>query len=98
MAEKLEGQALTQEQIKKAAEAQDKILANVNHVMEADVCAQEILELLPRLWAERGLSPEQSVFSIAMATVHLREKFPGGKQRFDEVAREAHLHYLAKPE
>lgn len=97
MAEKLEGQKLTEERLKKAAEAQDKVLADVDHIQEADICAQEMLELLPKMWAERGFSPEQSIFAIAMVTVHLRETFPGGKERFDQVAHEAHKHYVNKP-
>lgn len=94
---RVEGQKLTEGQLKQAQKAAEDLLANVDHVREADICAQEVLELLPRMWAERGFSPEQSVFTIAMVTVHLRETFPGGKERFDAVAREAHKYYVEKP-
>lgn len=94
---RIEGQKLSDEQLEKAQKAADDLRDNVDHVREADVCAQEILELLPRLWADRGFSPEQSAFSIAMVTVHLRQTFPGGKERFDAVAREAHKYYVEKP-
>lgn len=95
--EEVKGQKLSDDRIAKAQKAADDLRANVDHVREADVCAQEILEMLPKMWADRGFSPEQSVFAIAMVTVHLRETFHGGKERFDAVAREAHKYYVAKP-
>lgn len=94
--ERVPGQALNDEQIEKAKKAAEELLANVDHVKEADNVAGEILELLPKMWGEHGFSPEQSVFCIALVTIHLREKFPGGKERFDAVAHEAHKYYVEK--
>ncbi len=96
MSAKIEGQSMSAERVAEAQKIADKLRSNVNHVQEADACAQEILETLARMWAERGFSQEQSVFAIAMATVHLRETFPGGKERFDAVAHEAHKYYVEK--
>lgn len=97
MAEKIAGQRVSDERVEKAQRIADEFRANVDHVREADECAQEILELLPKMWAERGFSHEQSVFAIALATIHLREKFPDGKDRFDAVAYEARKYYAEKP-
>jgi len=94
--ERVPGQTLNDEQIEKAKKAAEALLANVNHTQEADAVAQEILELLPKMWGEHGFSPEQSVFCIALVTIHLRETFPGGKERFDAVAHEAHKYYVEK--
>jgi hypothetical protein len=96
MNETVKGQKLTPAQLEKAEKLADEFRKNANHVQEADVCAQEILELLPKMWAERGFSPEQSVFAIALVTIHLREKFPVGKERFDAVAHQAHKYYAEK--
>lgn len=90
---RVEGQTLSDAQRETADKIAEAFRQQANHVQEADTCAQDLLQLLPKLWAERGFSQEQSVFTIALVTIHLREKFPGGKVRFDAIAHEAHKHY-----
>lgn len=93
--ERLEGQALSSAARKEAEARVDKILASVDHVAEASILAKDVLETLSKMWAERGFSPEQCVFSLALVTIQCRETFPSGKERFDAVAREAQASYAA---
>jgi len=64
-----------------------------DHREEADRCSEELLSMLQEKWGAAGFTKEQSVFSIATVTIHLRETFPGGKEMFDEICREARIHY-----
>lgn len=87
------GQTASPEQVAKGLAIASKVFNSANHVDEADKFTRAILEFVASAGAERGMSPEQQVFAVAVATVHLRETFPGGKTRFDEVCRAAQEHY-----
>ncbi len=88
-----DGQSATQEQIARGQAIATKILDRVDHVDEADQFARALLEHVATEGAQQGLSPEQQVFAVAVATIHLRRTFPAGVQRFDEICREAQAHY-----
>jgi hypothetical protein len=63
---------------------------------EAAAFTEEILKWLNDRFNERGFSAGQRVFSVALATVNLREGLPedkGGKALFDQVAYEARVYY-----
>lgn len=80
------------------AEARRRIeAASINdHLLEAASNAEEIIKMLQQDWADRGFSPEQCVFSLALVTINFREGVPekfGGKEMFDRVAREAKAYY-----
>lgn len=69
-----------------------------DHALEAAQNAETIIQLLQAEWGERGFSPEQCVFALALATINFRESMPdkyGGKEMFDRVAHEAHKYYQA---
>lgn len=66
-----------------------------DHRDEADRCAEELLSMLQEKWGAANFTKEQSVFAIAIVTIHLRETFPSGKDAFDEICREARAHYDA---
>jgi hypothetical protein len=83
----------TPEQIAKGLAMAGKMFDSVDHLGEADTFTRDIMEFVARVGTERGMSQEQQVFAIAVATVHLRETFPSGKARFDEVCRAAQEHY-----
>lgn len=68
------------------------------HALEAASHAEEIVKWLQEQWGERGFSPEQCVFALALATINFREGMPekyGGKEMFDRVAHEAHKYVQA---
>lgn len=88
-----EGQSATPEQVTRGQAAATKVLDSVDHVDEADQFSRSLLEHVATDGAQRGLSPEQQVFAVAVATIHLRGTFPAGTQRFDEICREAQTHY-----
>jgi predicted HAD superfamily Cof-like phosphohydrolase len=89
---RFDGQKLSGE---KLAQAQSKIdAATVNdHLLESAQATEDTLAWLQATWVERGFTREQMVFSIALATINLRETFPDGKDAFDAVAYEARLYY-----
>jgi hypothetical protein len=67
-----------------------------DHQLEAAAFCEEIIAWLNAEWNAREFSPEQRIFSIALATVNLRQHFPaerGGKVLFDNVAHEAWKYY-----
>ncbi len=91
----VDGQAMSAEQLKKA---QEKMAADsaANDMLEAAGCCEEVITYLNEVWNERGFTPEQRVFCIALVTVNLREHLPedkGGKAMFDRVAYEAKKYY-----
>lgn len=88
-----DGQSATPEQIARGQAMATRVLDGVNHVDDADQFAQALMEHVAIDGARRGLSPEQQVFAVAIATIHLRRTFPAGAQRFDEICREAQAHY-----
>lgn len=68
------------------------------HALEAAAFAEDTLKWLQREWGERGFSPEQGIFALALATINVREGVPaehGGKEKFDDVAEEARKYYDA---
>lgn len=82
------------------AEARRRITAAVvnDHLLEAAGNAEEIIKQLQQDWADRGFSPEQCVFALALVTINFREGVPakfGGKEMFDRVAAEARAYYNA---
>lgn len=92
--DRVPGQTMSEESMKKAQER----LANAanDHQQEAAKAAEEIIDHLNRYWNEREFTPEQRIFSIALATVNLRQHFPadkGGKDEFDRVAYEANKYW-----
>lgn len=91
--EKVPGQTMSAEKLAKA----QAILANEeNDVQAAAKFCEEIIAWLNEEWNERGFTPEQRIFSIALATVNLRQHFPenrGGKEFFDSVSKKAWTYY-----
>lgn len=82
------------------ARATEKIRASVDsdHLREAAVNSEEIIRMLSSMWADMGMTPEQCIFALALATVNYRETVPeqyGGKEMFDRVAHEAQKYYHA---
>ncbi len=88
-----DGQSASPENIARAQAAAAKVRDGVDHVDDADQFTRALLEHVATDGAQRGLSPEQQVFAVAVATIHLRRTFPAGTQRFDEICREAQAHY-----
>jgi hypothetical protein len=88
-----DGQAATPEQIARGQAMAARVFDSVNHLDDADEFTRALLEHVATEGAQRGLSPEQQVFAVAVATIHLRRTFPAGAQRFDEICREAQAHY-----
>jgi hypothetical protein len=89
---RFDGQKISDERLAKAQARIDAAAIN-DHLTEAARATEDTLTWLRQLWAERGFTREQAVFSVALATINLRETFPEGKEAFDKVAYEAHLYY-----
>jgi hypothetical protein len=88
---KVEGQVMSDENRKKASDAIAAAAAEAD-VQAAAGFTEEILKFLNEKWNEQEFTPEQRIFSIALATVNLRQHFPenlGGKETFDAVAKTA---------
>jgi hypothetical protein len=69
-----------------------------DHALEAAAHAEVVIRFLQAEWGERGFTPEQCVFSVALATINLREGVPekyGGKEMFDRIATEAQKYFNA---
>jgi hypothetical protein len=69
-----------------------------DNMQEAAAQAEAIVAWLQQDWGERGFTPEQCVFALALATINFRESVPekfGGKEMFDRVASEARAYYNA---
>lgn len=59
---------------------------------EAAAFCEELIAWLNAEWNARGFTPEQRIFSVALATINLRQHFPeerGGKDVFDRVSKAA---------
>ena len=70
--------------------------AATDYMQEAIGNAETIIKLLNNLWADIGLTAEQAIFALSLATVNFREQAPvsiGGKEMFDRVAHEAVKYY-----
>ncbi len=93
-AERVPGQTMSQ-QGREKLERRISAATTSDHRDEADRCAEELLSMLQEKWGAAGFTKEQSVFAIAIVTIHLRETFPGGKEMFDEICSEARRHYDA---
>lgn len=79
----------------KTLEERQKI-AERDRTLEAAGFAEEIIKWLNERFNEREFDPAQRVFSVALATVNLREHLPeekGGKALFDREAYRAKLYY-----
>jgi hypothetical protein len=90
--QRVEGQAISDEKLARARAKIDAAAIN-DHLLEAARATEDTLTWLQQLWADRSFTHEQAVFSVALATINLRETFPGGKDAFDAVAHEARLYY-----
>jgi hypothetical protein len=88
-----DGQAATPEQIARGQAMATKVFNSVDHLDNADEFTRALLEHVGLDGATRGLSTEQQVFAVAVATIHMRRTFPAGTDRFDEICREALAHY-----
>ena len=90
--EKFDGQRLSDE---KVAAVKQKIDARVadDYLSEAAKASEDTLLWLRSIWGDRGFTKEQAVFSIALATINLRETYPEGKDNFDAIAGEARRYY-----
>lgn len=64
---------------------------------EASAAVEDSLRLLNEFWAERGFTPEQIIWCIALVTINMRESFPD-KPKFDQVCREATEYYRKNAE
>lgn len=88
--EQVSGQTRSAESLRKA---QERLAgAETDHMQEAAAGAEDIIAYLNDYWNEREFTPEQRIFSVALATVNLRQNFPkekGGTDEFDRVAHEA---------
>lgn len=88
---KVEGQVMSEDNRKKAAAAIAAQGAEADTLAAAGF-TEEIIEFLNRRFLELDFNPEQRIFSVALATVNLRQHFPtelGGKETFDTVAKTA---------
>jgi len=80
--------------------AQERLQVDSNdfHLREAAANAEEIVRTLTGMWGQIGMTPEQCVFALALATINFRETVPdnyGGKEMFDRVCHEAYRYYQA---
>jgi hypothetical protein len=88
---KVEGQAMSEENRKRAAAAIAAQGAE-SDILAAAGFTEEIIAFLNKEWNEREFTAEQRIFSVALATVNLRQHYPanlGGKETFDAVAKTA---------
>jgi len=100
--EKAAGQTMSPEQLKKAEQLHLRQATTLD-TEEAATFTEEIVAYLNDVWNERNFTPEQRIFSIALATINLREtvpdKFPdgtpGGTTMFDRVCAAARAYYNA---
>jgi len=68
------------------------------HALEAAGNAEDIIATLNAQWGDKGFTPEQCVFALALVTINYREGLPekyGGKAMFDRVAAEARKYFDA---
>lgn len=97
--EKFSGQRSPENQ-KKLEEKQRELAtkAVADAMAEASGDVEEVMCLLTQRWTEKGFTPEQIVWCIALTTINWRETFPdkhGGKEAFDRICRDAKAYYDA---
>ena len=98
--EKVPGQTMSKEQLEKAAQRRAEQAAATD-IPAAAGFTEEIVAWLNQAWNDRDFTPEQRIFSLALATINFREtvpdKFPdetpGGKAMFDRVCGAARTYY-----
>lgn len=93
---RIPGQTMSKE---KQTKVQERIAASAeaNDASEAATFCEEIVAYLNDGWNAREFTPEQRIFSIALACVNLREHFPvekGGKEFFDRICSTAKDYWL----
>lgn len=89
-------QAMSPAQLDKAAQA-FATRQSEDAVLESAAFTEEIIRWLNKEWNEREFTPEQRIFSIALATINFRQHFPeskGGVAKFDEVSGTAKKYYV----
>ncbi len=97
---KVEGQKMSPERLEQARKQQLAQATTLDTQASAEF-TEEIITYLNEMWNARNFTPEQRIFSIALATVNLREQVPpefpdgtpGGKDMFDRVCRAAREYY-----
>ena len=94
-AERVPGQTMNKQALETLERRISAATAN-DHRDEADRCAEELLSMLQEKWGAAGFTKEQSVFAIAIVTIHLQETFPTDKEVFDQICAEARQHYDRK--
>lgn len=97
--EKFSGQRSPENQ-KKLEDKQREIAAKAvaDAMAEASSDVEDVMRLLSQRWADKGFSPEQIVWCIALLAINWRETFPetnGGKETFDRICRDAKAYYDA---
>lgn len=99
-ATKAVGQTMSTAQRAKAAQM-SVAQATVLDTQAAATFTEEIVAYLNEVWKVRDFTPEQRIFSIALATINLRETVPetfpdgtsGGTEMFDRVCAAARAYY-----
>jgi len=94
---KVDGQSMSNEKLDKAKTVMLE-QASKEHQTEAAAFTEEIIAWLNEQWNEREFTAEERIFSIALATVNLRQHFPddrGGKDFFDAVSKTAWEYYAS---
>lgn len=94
------GQAISGDRLEKARKNIVTQSANADTAAAAEFC-ERIVQWLGEEWDKRAFTLEQSVFSIALATINLRQNFPepaGGspevrKKAFDAISAMAWEYY-----
>jgi len=72
--------------------------AQSDHQQEAAAFTEEIIRWLNQEWNDREFTPEQRIFSVALATINFRNHFPvdkGGKEFFDKISKTAWEYFAA---
>ena len=98
--ERVQGQTMSKEQREKAERLRTEQATTVD-ISTAASFTEEIVRYLNQVCNDRDFTPEQRVFSVALATINLRESIPekfldgtmGGKGMFDRVCAAAREYY-----
>ncbi len=61
---------------------------------EASDAVEPALRLLNEYWAERGFTPQQIIWCIALVTINMRQSYPD-RAEFDRICGEANAYYKA---
>lgn len=100
--ERIPGQKMSDEQLKRGEKIRNAQAMRLDSEAAA-AFTEEIIGYLNMVWNERNFTPEQRIFSIALATINLREQVPdvfpdgtpGTREMFDRVCNEARVYYDA---